>query len=91
MSDNENIEKNNDDAIKSLYNDSIDISLPEDMLMPSAEESSESSKVYKNEIEDDVDVSFKFAFIGAGQAGSRIVETFKKLGYNNLLYPIRTF
>jgi len=79
MSDNEN----NEDKIKSLYNESVDISLPEDILVPNIEEI-EDEKIYKNEIEDDVDVPFKFAFIGAGQGGGRIAQTFKNLGYNRV-------
>ena len=80
MNDNEN---NNEDQIKSFYNEDIDISLPEDLLVPQIEEIEE-GKLYNNEIVDDVDVSFKFAFIGAGQGGCQIAETFKKLGYNRV-------
>jgi cell division protein FtsZ len=79
MSDKEN----NEDKIKSLYNEGVDISLPEDILVPNIEEI-EDDKIYKNEIQDDVDVPFKFAFIGAGQGGGRIAQTFKKLGYNRV-------
>ena len=77
MSDKENSEE----QIKAFYDESIDISFSDDMVMPTQPEQGE-AKAYENDIEDDVDVSFKFAFIGAGQGGSRIVETFKKLGYN---------
>jgi cell division GTPase FtsZ len=63
--------------------DNIDISLPEDLVVPQIEEIDD-SKIYKNKIEDDLDVSFKFCFIGAGQAGSRIAQTFNKLGYNRV-------
>ena len=53
------------------------------MVVPQIEEIDD-SKIYKNKIEDDLDVSFKFCFIGAGQAGSRIAQTFNKLGYNRV-------
>lgn len=79
MSDNEN----KDDQIKAFYDESVDISLPDDMVMPTIPEENE-GKAYENEIIDDVDVSFKFAFIGVGQGGSRIAETFSKLGYNRV-------
>jgi cell division GTPase FtsZ len=79
----ENQNLNNDDQIKHMYNEEIDISLPDEMMIPMPEAVNEGSEaVYQNVIEDDVDVSFKFAFIGAGQGGSRIVQTFGKLGYN---------
>ena len=57
---------------------SVDVSLP-DLLVPPppAEE-----KI--DEIKDEVDVSFNFAFIGAGQGGSRIAETFHTLGYRKI-------
>ena len=74
--ENENL--NNDDQIKHMYNEDIDISLPDEMMIPTPEAVNEGSEaVYQNVIEDDVDVSFKFAFIGAGQGGSRIVQTFR--------------
>lgn len=38
----------------------------------------------KVEIKDKFDAGFKFAFIGAGQGGSRIVETFSKMGYGRV-------
>jgi len=81
-----NLDKqNNDDQIKSFYNEGVDISLPDDIMMPSPENiDEETGKIYKNDIKDDVDVSFKFAFIGSGQGGSRIAQAFKKLGYNRV-------
>ena len=36
------------------------------------------------EIKDEIDVAFNFAFIGAGQGGSRIAETFYGLGYRKV-------
>lgn len=61
------------------YNDGLgtDISLP-DIPLPTAQE--EEKKVIK----DDVEVAFKFAFVGAGQGGCRIAETFSKLGYRKV-------
>ena len=38
----------------------------------------------KEEIQDKVEGAFKFAFIGAGQGGSRIAEIFHKLGYRKI-------
>jgi cell division GTPase FtsZ len=70
----------NDDQIKSFYGDS-DISLPEDLVVPDVE-TAESYKV--KTVEDDAPGSFRFCFLGAGQGGSRIAETFSKLGYNRV-------
>jgi cell division GTPase FtsZ len=81
MSDNE--KENNEEQIKAFYDESIDISLPDDMVIPTQPEEGD-AKAYENEVEDDVDVSFKFAFVGVGQGGSRIAQTFKKLGYNRV-------
>jgi len=57
--------------------DTIDIIVPDIPLPPEPEEKAE-------EIEDKIDGAFKFAFIGAGQGGSRIAETFHKLGYRKI-------
>jgi cell division GTPase FtsZ len=54
-----------------------DISLP-DIPMPAPEPEQ------VKEIEDEIDVAYKFAFIGAGQGGSRIAETFHQLGYRKV-------
>lgn len=35
-------------------------------------------------IEDECDVAFKYAFVGCGQAGCRLVEAFHKLGYRRV-------
>lgn len=61
------------------YNDAmgIDIALP-DIPIPTAQE--EEKKIVK----DDVEVAFKFAFVGAGQGGSRLAETFNKFGYRKI-------
>jgi cell division GTPase FtsZ len=54
----------------------VDIIVPDIPLPPEPEE--------KKEIEDQIDGAFKFAFVGAGQGGSRIAETFHKLGYRKV-------
>ena len=56
----------------------IDISIP-DILIPPLPDEEE-----VDEIKDEVDVSFNFAFIGAGQGGSRKAETFHTLGYRKV-------
>ena len=68
-------EQQTDEQIKALYDEaSVDISLP-DIPMPEPEPEKET------EVKDELDGAFNFAFIGAGQGGSRIAETFHKLGY----------
>ncbi len=56
---------------------SFDIEIP-DIPIPEPEEE------VKSEVEDKVDVAFKFAFIGAGQGGSRIAEAFHRVGYRKV-------
>ena len=75
-----NLENNeSEEQVKSFYGEGdVDISLP-DMLIPAPVEEEK-----KNEIKDVCDVAFKFAFVGAGQGGSRIAESFHKLGYRKL-------
>jgi len=80
MSEQEN-KNENDEQIKSFYGES-DISMPEDLLVP--EDGGEVKDYHVHDIEDDVDVSFRFCFLGAGQGGSRLAETFSKLGYNRV-------
>ena len=59
------------------YNDlGFDLGLP-DIPMPEPQEP-------KEEVKDKVDVAFKFAFIGAGQGGGRLAETFFDLGYRRV-------
>lgn len=59
------------------YNDmSFDLGLP-DIPMPEPPKP-------KAEIKDKADVAFKFAFIGAGQGGGRLAETFFDLGYRRV-------
>ena len=59
-------------------NDSVDISMPDLFQPPPAAQDT------SNTIKDDVQVSFPFAFVGAGQGGCRIAETFHKLGYRRV-------
>ena len=54
----------------------IDLIVPDIPLPPEPEE--------KKEVKDEVEGAFKFAFIGAGQGGSRIAESFQKLGYRKI-------
>ena len=66
----------NDDIIVNQSDDTFDMELP-DIPMPSEEE-------IDVNIEDSIPVGFKFAFVGSGQGGSRIAETFNKLGYKRV-------
>tara|TARA_Y100001938_G_scaffold142855_1_gene214768 strand:+ start:3531 stop:4682 length:1152 start_codon:yes stop_codon:yes gene_type:complete len=54
----------------------IDLVVPDIPLPPEPEE--------KKEVKDEIEGAFKFAFIGAGQGGSRIAESFHKLGYRKI-------
>ena len=54
----------------------IDVMVPDIPLPPEPEE--------KKEVKDEIEGAFKFAFIGAGQGGSRIAESFHKLGYRKI-------
>ena len=71
-----NEENMNDDVISYNYGGDVDISLPE-IPLPTVQDK-------KDDIKDECDVAFKFAFIGAGQGGSRIAEAFYNLGYRKL-------
>lgn len=75
------MEENAEDKVKAMYNeaDSIDVSIPDMLVPPPPQEKEE-----KREIKDEVEVSFNFAFMGAGQGGSRLAEGFHKLGYRKL-------
>jgi len=53
----------------------IDVTVP-DIPMPETPEVSE--------VKDSFDSGFKFAIIGSGQGGSRLAETFRKLGYSRV-------
>ena len=52
-----------ENQVKSLYNDPVDISMPDLLIPPPPEEAK------KNTIQDAAAVAFKFGFIGAGQGG----------------------
>ena len=54
---------------------SFDMELP-DIPLPGQE--------INTDIEDKIPVGFKFCFVGSGQGGSRIAETFNKLGYKRV-------
>lgn len=66
------VEEENDDILVNQSDDTFDMELP-DIPMPSDEE--------EITIDDKIPVGFRFAFVGSGQGGSRIAETFHKLGY----------
>jgi len=69
-----------DKALESLYPAAqADISMP-NIMMPVP--SKESRKV--SEVKDECGGAFKYAFLGAGQGGSRIAESFHKLGYRRV-------
>jgi len=65
----------------SNHSNNMDIELPEDLILTPEPEIQQTSKKV---IKDEVDVAFKFAFVGAGQGGSRIAETFEKIGYRRV-------
>lgn len=75
-------EHNNEDKIDDIvsYNQApdVDLELP-DIPIPTAPEPSVTKIV-----EDKFEGAFKFSFIGAGQGGSRIAETFHKFGYGRV-------
>ena len=74
----ENQEQQNEEQIQALYGEAeVDISMP-DIPMPEPEPEK------KTEVKDEIDAAFNFAFIGAGQGGSRIAETFHQLGYRKV-------
>lgn len=72
-----NEQDNPDNAVKSIYGDSVDVSMPNIPIPIPPEPKQEKNR-------DECDVSFKFAFVGAGQGGSRIAESFHRLGYRKL-------
>jgi cell division GTPase FtsZ len=63
--------------IVDYWHGEADVSMP-DIPIPTAVE----KKVDTHK--DECDVSFKFAFVGAGQGGSRIAEAFHQLGYRKI-------
>jgi|TARA_Y100001937_G_C7136550_1_gene340298 cell division GTPase FtsZ len=58
--------------------------VPTDIIMPDILIPPPQKDETKKVIEDEVNVAFKFAFLGAGQGGSRIAENFYKLGYRRV-------
>lgn len=83
--DNENKPDNSDDLpiddLSSYMNPepSVDISMP-DIPIPTPQ----SEQKVEDKVKDDCHVAFNFAFIGAGQGGSRIAESFGQLGYRKI-------
>ena len=67
-----------DDIISYNMGDGADVSLPE-IPMPVTP-----AKKENEDVKDKCEVAFKFAFMGAGQGGSRIAEAFYNLGYRKL-------
>lgn len=55
----------------------VDLIVPDIPLPPDVETS-------QGEIKDEADVAFKFGFVGSGQGGSRLAQTFFKLGYRRV-------
>jgi cell division protein FtsZ len=71
------MEEDNIKPTEALYGGEPDISMPDIPLPAAPEPTTETNK-------DKCDVAFKFAFVGAGQGGSRIAEAFHRLGYRKL-------
>jgi len=68
------------DIVRSMYDESFDISM-EDLMIPEVqEEATDKSNIVKDKVEG----AFKFCFLGAGQGGSRIAESFNKKGYERV-------
>ena len=62
------------------YMSNQDVQLPEDLIpIPVVQE----PEVVR-EVKDNFDVAFNFAFVGAGQGGGRIAESFYNLGYRKI-------
>lgn len=72
-----NEENQNIDDVMSYNFGSPDLSLPEIPVPVVQENKPEVAK-------DECDAAFKFAFVGAGQGGTRITEAFHDLGYRKL-------
>lgn len=77
MSEQDNPNEAAGEAPAADINDDFLVDVPD---IPMPEEGVEEADI----VRDDCDVAFKFAFIGAGQGGSRIAEAFHKLGYNRV-------
>ena len=89
MEENTNIdpimpEDNPSDGVKAMYGETahVDITMP-DIPIPEIQQ----PKIEKNK--DECDVAFKFAFLGSGQGGSRMAESFHRLGIGNCRPSIR--
>ena len=66
-----------DQNIQSMYEEpSFDIQM-DDLLVPEAGDQTSNAVV----IDDEIEGGFKFNFLGVGQGGSRLAETFYKMGY----------
>lgn len=71
----ENLEETNTDLVEEV--DDLGVDIP-DIPLPSAED------IAALEIEDEFEGAYKFAVVGVGQGGSRLAETFWKLGYRRV-------
>lgn len=58
-------------------NNEVDLIVPDIPMPPEVDAA-------QGEIKDETDVAFKFAFVGSGQDGSRLAQTFFKLGYRRV-------
>lgn len=73
MSD--NVDKPQDKTVTNPETPDFDVAVP-DIPMPQEQEIAE--------IKDTFEAGFKFAFIGTGQGGGRIAQTFSRLGYRRV-------
>jgi len=69
--------KNTGEEVEITLDDGFLVDIP-DIPMP------EDDIEDKSKVEDEVEVAFKMAFIGIGQGGGRIAESFYKLGYRRI-------
>jgi len=77
---NENTEASTNEKIEDNLIEEVDdlaVELP-DIPLPSAQDTEEVT------IDDEFDSAYKFAVVGVGQGGSRLAETFWKLGYRRV-------
>ena len=71
-----NIDKE-EEQIKAIYGEEpkADLFMPEGLMIPpDSKKENVVEGSYNKTIEDEVDVAFKFCFIGSGQAGGRILR-----------------
>lgn len=73
----ENQEEIQGDLIEEPLEDDLGVDIP-DIPLPSSEDFEEAF------IEDEFESAYKFAVVGVGQGGSRLAETFWKLGYRRV-------